>query len=125
MALLLSIPAVQTLLLIIVITSIILGSLFGFISHRRALAKHQEALQELKANEQYITSILDQLPSSGDESLDTFRRMTLDTQLRGILEQKHQSKLKEKEIATQVAIANNIASNINHQTINNYTNKGI
>jgi cell division protein FtsL len=120
MALLLSIPAVQTFLLIVVLTSITLGVIFGFISHRRALAKHQEALKELKANEEYIRTILDQLPSSGDNSLDSFRRLTLDSQLRGLIEQKKMSKLKEEEILNATINANNVASNINNQTINNY-----
>lgn len=118
--LLLQITPIRTLLLLIVITSIVLGTLFGILSHRRAIRKNKEALLRLQQEETYITTILNQLPSSGDESLDTFRRITLDQQLRGILEQKKQSELKEKEIAVSIANANNIASNIQNQTINNY-----
>ena len=80
---------------------------------------HQEALAKLQQEEVYIKTILDQLPVSGDTSLDIYRRITLETQIRSLLEQKALSELKKEEIATSIMNANNISNSIQHQNIYN------
>lgn len=74
---------------------------------------------KLQQEESYIKTLLDQMPPSGDTSLDMYRRISLETQLRSLLEQKNLSELKKEEIATSITNANNISSNINNQNIYN------
>ena len=108
-----------------IITTLLLVLIIIFYSHhdykiKKEIYKQRQELERIINNEKYIKTILDKLPVSGDPSLDTYRRITLDTQLRGILEQQRASELKEKEIQASINNAINVASAIQNQTINNY-----
>lgn len=108
--------------LTIILPSVLLLIIHFSLKHKakQTQLEQQEKLERIINNEKYIKSILDKLPVSGDVSLDTYRRITLDTQLRGILEQQRASELKEKEIQASINNAINVASAIQNQTINNY-----